>query len=190
MKRIFIAVDVEDELKRYLEDLIKEIDDLEIPNIRLVKPENIHITLKFLGEVKDDRVDDIIEALTGIDTRFNRGKSKIIDIGAFPNMKKPHVLWLGIDDGKEQFSKMAEFINNSLGIYGFTKNNRPFSPHLTLGRFKKPVLNLTDYIKKIKVPDIEFGVNRISVYESKLYQSGPVYTVLKHFNLIRRKNGE
>ncbi|NIA23529.1 MAG: RNA 2',3'-cyclic phosphodiesterase [Proteobacteria bacterium] len=190
MKRIFIAVDVEDELKHYLEKLIDEIGGLNIPSIRLVKPENIHITLKFLGEVEDDRVDDIIEALTGIDKRFNRKVSKILGIGAFPNMRRPHVLWLGIDDGKEQFSKMADFINNSLSIYGFTKNSRPFSPHLTLGRFKKPISNLNSYVGKLNVPDVEFGINRITIYESKLFQTGPVYTAIKHFTLTRRKNGK
>lgn len=190
MKRIFIAVDVEEELKRYLENLIGEIDSLNIPNIRLVKPKNIHITLKFLGEVEDDRVKEIIEALTGIDKRFQMNVSKILNVGAFPNIKKPHVLWLGIDDGKEQFSKMADFIDNSLSIYGFAKNNRPFSPHLTLGRFKKPISNLRSYVEKLNIPDIEFGINRITIYESKLFQTGPVYTEIKHFTLKRRNNGK
>ena len=190
MKRVFIAVDVEKEIKEYLKQLIEEIKAFDIPNIRLVKAKNIHITLKFLGEVEDDRVQDIIEALTGIDNRFERDFSRITDIGVFPNMKKPHVLWLGIDDGKEQFSKIAEFVNNSLSVYGFTKSKRPFSPHLTLGRFKNPVTNLHSYMKELKIPDLKFGINRITVYESQLFQTGPVYTGIKHFNLARRKDGK
>jgi len=187
MKRVFIAIDIDDEFRYKIGKVINMLNGLNLPDIRLVKTDNIHITLKFLNTIDEERINDVLEALTGIGNRFSITKSRVTKFGVFPNMKKPHVLWLGIDNSKEQFSKIAQFIDNSLGVYGFEKDNRPFSPHITLGRFKKPIHDLPTYFNKLDKPEIDINISTVSVYESKLYQSGPIYRVIKTFHLTKKE---
>ena len=168
--RCFIAIDVNDEIKKRIEMIQKEF---EIDGIKLVAPQNMHITLKFLGEIED--VSDIVKKLDSL--KWTKFKIKFNRIGCFPNMKNIRIIWAGIDS--EGLTILANKIQEILG-------RDKFAGHLTIGRVRKKIDNLPDKIEKLRSK--EFGyqlVDKFYLKKSTLTYSGPIYENIGIFNATK-----
>jgi 2'-5' RNA ligase len=175
--RTFIAVRCPDEIKKQLAAIQKEIGGLG--DLRMVEPGNIHLTLRFLGEVEDAKVPDIVEALGGI--RKTPFQVSIKGIGAFPGPKSPRVVWAGVEKGVKELEELHKGIDSILEKFRFERDER-FACHYTIARVKyvKDKNALSEAIEKYK--DIEFGsftAEGMDLMESKLTPNGPIYTPVK-----------
>ncbi len=183
--RTFIAVELKEEIK-------KKIEEVQAPlkksgaDVSWVKPGNIHATLKFLGEVPEDKIAMVFEgtakALQGI-TGFALA---LKDLGCFPNLRRPRVIWIGVEKGKEELSEIARKIEEEMANIGFPKEKREFSPHLTIGRVKSPknIEKLTEHIKTVNFQTEEIEVKEVVVMKSQLNPAGAIYTPLKKILLL------
>lgn len=182
MFRGFIAIDIECLPKLVeFENKIKETG----ANIKLVEPKNIHITLKFLGDTNEEKIELIEEIIKKETTKVDPFKIQLHGTGVFPNQNYMKVLWIGIKNA-ERIGEIAEQIDRELSEIGFQKEKRKFSAHLTIGRVRsaKNKDKLLHIIKKYE--EVEFGeiiVNSIKLKKSDLTPKGPIYTTLKEIKL-------
>ena len=167
--------------------LLGEISDIQerlkiIDGIKWVAPERMHITLQFLGEITQNQVIEIENALRRPAGQLSPFSISFRGIGAFPNVKKPRVIWLGIEEGKSKLRDIHKMIQDNLSF--FEKDTR-FSPHVTLGRSKKDARLVSDetvFSADISCRNKQY-VDRFYLMKSTLYPSGPVYKPLKEIFL-------
>ena len=177
MVRCFIAVDVDDQA--ITEKIVKLQGELKsYADFKSVEPENIHLTLKFLGEISDSQVEKVEEVLK--DLEFSSFSLRFRGVGAFPNPRRPRVIWIGVSEGATEFSELAKRIDTSLRKLGFPPETRGFKPHLTIARVKRGGgAALSNFIQKYSLED--FGtlkVDSVKLKKSILTPRGPVYTTL------------
>jgi RNA 2',3'-cyclic 3'-phosphodiesterase len=180
--RLFVAVEIEPEIRKRIEAFMQQWKT-KISSARWVRPEGLHITLKFLGNVADERRSGIERALAQI--HAPRFPVSLKGIGVFPNPKSPRVLWVGISAG-EEFAGLASKVDEQMAIAGFDREKRAFSPHVTLARFKERTKK-TEIESAVSVPESNFGTmtaKEFHLYESKLSPQGSVYKQLSTFGLI------
>ncbi len=177
MIRAFIAVELPD---KFIPE-IKRIGSLiKMPGVKLVDPGLVHITLKFLGDIHENKVEPIVSALSDIKCKpFEAG---IKGIGVFPKPSYPRVIWLG---GHGDFDTLHREVERVLSHFMFKKEDE-FTPHATIARVKQPVnsIELTKKIKNVGDPDIgTFSASSISLKKSTLTPRGPIYETLKEIKL-------
>lgn len=182
--RCFIAIDLPEELKRQIEDVITQLSPLS-KGIKWVPSGNIHLTLKFLGEIKEDMLPDIRQRLDIICRICPPFALSLRGSGAFPDQKNPNVLWIGVDRS-EELKNLYNDIDNSMSEIGFEKESRKHSPHLTIGRVK----NKKDVLQAIKglsgFSGNLFGkieVAEIHLMKSVLMPTGAEYSKICSFRL-------
>lgn len=190
MKRVFIAVRVDPggELLKLCSSLKAS---LGMENIKWVDPGNIHLTLAFLGDTEEKRIKTLSNILGDICYNFKEFDFVLAGIGIFKNYRDPRVLWLGIRSS-DRLSAINNLITQGLKINSFKTDERPFSPHLTLGRIKsiRDSENLEKVLERYKDHQIQLvHVNEVILYESILKQTGPLYKPLGKFNLALLKSG-
>lgn len=172
MMRVFVAVEISDE--DVISSIVKFQSKIKI-NAKPVLPQNLHFTLQFLGEISEDSVEKIRQALKSI--KFSPFKINFKGLGAFPNMKSPRVIWIGIDDfGASILKDLAKKIENLLFPLGFTID-KPFKPHLTVFRIKNKIDNINKELEKFESRDFGFQqISSIKLKQSVLTPQGPVYS--------------
>ena len=183
--RTFIAVEAVDGVHALAQAAIERLRPLSA-NVKWVEPENLHWTLQFLGDLKDEEVAEVCRRTQKVVARLEPFSLTAANVGAFPKTDKPRVLWLGAGEGSDQFYQLAAAIEESLASLGFRGENRQFVPHLTLGRVG-PGGDLGPLIAGLK----EFGdfaggqmfVDEVVVYASEPQRSGPKYVPLAHLKL-------
>ena len=172
--RVFVAVEVIDD---HILQKIKSMQESFPFKAKPVRLDQIHFTLQFLGEISENKTEDVKKALGTVS--FSKFDLTIIGSGAFPNTRNPKVVWLGVDkDGKERMSRLANDVNEILGAIDL-KNEKPFKPHLTVFRIKNRIGDITEELLKFK--DTKFGtqvVSQIVLKKSDLSPNGPEYTNL------------
>jgi RNA 2',3'-cyclic 3'-phosphodiesterase len=174
--RLFIAIDIPQGIKSSISEIIRKIG--RVDGVRWVSESSMHLTLKFLGEVKDDLVPGLGRKLKAVSERHKPFSAAIRGSGAFPSLKRPNVLWIGFEKS-EPLKALASDIESELAELGFARENRPFSPHLTIGRVKdlrgiEPVAQELSTYK-----DTFFGtidVDEILLMKSVLRPSGAEYS--------------
>ena len=175
--RGFIAIDIESFPKLIqFENEIKNSGSI----LKLVEPENIHITLKFLGDTDKENIEKIEEIIKDAVKLTDPFEIKLNGCGVFPNQNYIKVMWIGIKNG-DPIGKIADIIDEKLSGLGFEREKRKFSAHLTVARVKsaKNKDKLLQIIEKYR--DTEFGsfkVDSIKLKESELTPKGPIYTTL------------
>ncbi len=184
MKRIFIAVRIEPEV-----ELVRMISSfkkvLRNDAIKWTENSNIHITLVFLGDTEEKRVTEIDELLKKICTGFGDFKLLLSGAGVFRSISDPRVLWTGIAKSPEM-TDLNRRILSGLRETGTMLEERPFSPHLTLGRIKRlnNISDLTNLIDKYQGKEIQrVKVSEIILYESILHPEGAVYKPFGRYSL-------
>ncbi len=184
--RLFVAIDINDDVRKAVANLQRRLKD-KMKNgngLKWAEPENMHLTLKFLGETEENRIDEIN---TAIEIACDDKKAFEFSLSALGTFGRPaKVLWLGSEKPDERIVKLAADLEQALEQLGFEKENRPFSAHLTLGRVKDKGVdkNLRRTLKdciKADVPQI--SVDTICLYKSQLTQDGPIYTLLRKIEL-------
>ena len=182
MKRLFIAVDLSG--NQEVNKIYSEIKRRLINNkIRWVKPQNMHLTLKFLGSTPSDKVDSIIEITKQTVGKFKKTELLISQIGLFGSSYKPRVIWLGFEENKV-LSELGEALKNDFIPLGFPYDRQNFVPHLTFGRINK--IESKQYFQSVLNDYKELNLNPIKIksiflYESILRKEGPEYRVLNEF---------
>ena len=175
--RAFIAIELPPEIKQGIAKVQGQLRK-NGANAGWTRPEGIHLTLKFLGEVDESRVSEIMMALTAAAKGIGKLNLEVTGAGGFPNMKNPRVLWLGVTGDIEKLSALQASVENAMTELGFEREGRTFSPHLTLGRikFSKPGGNWQQKIESIR--DVKLGgfeAERVSLMKSELKREGAVY---------------
>lgn len=149
--------------------------------MRWVSPEKIHLTLKFFGSIEESRIDSIFKSIDEPIRSTLPFSLKVRGVGAFPQLKNPRVVWMGLVEEREALTSLQKQIETQLEKIGFQPEDRPFHPHLTLGRMKssRGKEELAGGMEKHK--EEEFGdlrVERVVLFKSDLRPSGPIYTPL------------
>ena len=175
--RIFIAIKVPDSIKEEISKLQKNLD---IQNIRWVASQNIHLTLKFLGEIPEKQIEAIIEAIKSSTQKSKPFNISFKEVGGFPNLKRPRILWVGIKEGKDKLIELIQNLSKEFSSIGFEAESHKSVPHLTIGRIKK-VKSLELRVKDFESP--LFLAERIYLIKSELTSQGPIYTNIKEFRL-------
>ncbi|MFC1685777.1 RNA 2',3'-cyclic phosphodiesterase [Nanoarchaeota archaeon] len=170
--RCFISIDLPKELQLELARVQKEIEDIDV-KMNLVDTDKIHLTMKFLGELNDLQVENVVKVLKEL--RFNKFKAKLERIGVFPNASFIRVVWLGVKP-REEFVKIHDKIDHELHQIRF-KKDQIFENHATLSRVKwlKDKTKYFEKLHKIEVKPLEFTVDKIHLKKSTLTESGPIY---------------
>ncbi|ACB40485.1 RNA 2',3'-cyclic phosphodiesterase [Pyrobaculum neutrophilum] len=177
--RAFIAVDIDSpEVVRRVEQIQREVLGLGV-DVKLVERENLHITLRFLGEVPQGRINDIARALAAL--KHQRFEIRLVGLGVFPHMASPRVLWVGVAQGAEELTRLANAVRAAVDKYAEHREERDFTPHLTIGRVKsgRNVDKLRELVERHK--NTEFGaavVDKVKLKRSVLTPRGPIYSDL------------
>jgi len=179
MIRSFIAVDIKEEIKRRILSKIQDILKSRDPSLKLVQPENIHITLHFLGEINSVMINQISKEIDHIS--FNPFLVGIRGIGVFPSLRRIRVVWAGIKKGALELETLFYQIEKRIVKLGFSSNQKKYSPHLTIARMKARRTNdrLIQSIKEFE--DYDFGFTKVDSLELKrsvLTPRGPIYSTL------------
>ena len=176
--RVFISVEIPDEIKGALQE-IQQVFRESGDRVTWVRPQGMHITLKFLGDIEEG-------SIPGIGARMQKAVDGIepfvihlVGTGVFPGTKKPRVLWAGIREGAEDLKKIQEDLDPLLSEIGFPMEARPFSPHITMGRIKeiRDPKRFKAWIERHR--EAEIGSMRaasIHLFQSQLRPDGAFYT--------------
>jgi 2'-5' RNA ligase len=183
--RTFVAIELDKEIKGTLSAFIKKLDAGD-RNIRWVRSKGMHLTLKFLGEVSEDKIIGVKTVLGNIVPDYPHFHLHFMGTGTFPPQARiPRIVWIGIEKN-ETLQIIQARLENELHKISFPKENRKFHPHLTLGRVRGPQ-NLDKVMERLdQQKDTEFGtmtVDRILLFKSTLKPTGAEYAVISEFYL-------
>ena len=182
--RLFVAIEIPDEVRRNLTQLVREFRTAS-PETKWVRPENLHVTLKFLGASDMEKSEQVKSALSSIHSTQSV-KLEFRGIGFFPNSKRPRVLWIGIASSSN-LSTLAAEMDSSLHKLGFPLEDRKFTPHLTLARFDHALLSPALRAAIAENASRQFGTfstGQFHLIESKLKSTGAEYTTLQSFSFL------
>lgn len=189
-KRIFIGFDISDDVRAavagYLNGLRR--DFLHCP-ASWTRPEKLHFTLRFLGDVEAANVGRLCGVVEDMAARCPTFNLQISGNGVFPSPYKPRVLWLGARGGVGTVAWIKSLLDDELNSVGFESERKRFTPHLTLARLKDPIACrwLASRHLEATIETSEFTVREIIVYESKLLPSGSVYSAITRAKLLDDK---
>jgi 2'-5' RNA ligase len=193
--RIFIGIDLDPEVRKRIERFLEGVEGLA-PDARWMRPESLHVTLKFIGEQPPEQVEAITDRLRRVDG--NALEIRVGGYGFFPTAKAPRVFWIGVHAGP-QLAELAESIDIAIAELGIPREDRPFSPHLTLARAgagrrlgsakgrKADGPNAIFAVLEKRLAamgEIDFGTmtaNEFILYQSQLSPAGSKYTKLQRF---------
>lgn len=181
--RAFLAVDIDKSLIDRIVEIQEIFKQINAP-VKFVEPENLHFTLKFFGDVNEEKIEEINNIIDKQVGNFSPFEILINGIGVFPSLRYIRVLWLGAENF-DPFSKLQMDMDQEFVKIGFEKE-RNYVPHLTIGRLKGSG-NKEALVKKIEeLEDISVGktiIDKLILKKSELTPDGPIYTDLKIFNL-------
>ena len=187
--RSFIAIELPPEVKSNISEVQAKIKSSRHNFIKWVSPQSIHLTLKFLGNINSQIVSNISGAIKDASSEVSSFSIEIGGLGVFPNNNRPRVLWLGIGGEVEKLIDLQRRIDDALMVFGFQKEKRPFSPHITLARVRDNATNSerSDFGGLIARTHSEVKstveIKSISLMRSQLWPTGAVYTRLAEVKL-------
>lgn len=179
--RVFIALSISSSIKEKIAEIQRRLKRGE-DKIKWVDPGIIHLTLKFLGEIREEKVKKVFQAAERAARESSPFLMKIEGMGIFPNFSRPRVVWVGVKEERGKLKSLVTFFEKELKKEGFPEEKREWRPHLTIGRvrFLKKKEKLIDFIQVEK--EGRFGeeeVKDIEIMQSQLTPGGAVYKVLK-----------
>ena len=177
--RTFTAVPVPLAVTRPLADFAEEVGP-EAGRIKWVDPASMHLTLLFLGDVDEGRGPEIEEALTRAAATSAPFTARLDEVGAFPDLERPRVVWVGVSEGSRNLQELKEAVDRELEPLGFEPDRRSFHPHLTLGRVKDAGRRgaVAEAAAGWEVPGGSWTVDRVVLFQSTLTREGAVYEEL------------
>lgn len=183
--RAFIACDIPDSFLERISDIQERLKGLDA-DVSWTRVRGIHITLKFLGDIEEGYIDKVAAVIEEASKGQIPFEIAIKGSGAFPNLKNPRVVWIGVEDDEKVLSSLQQALDDGLKALAFEPEEREFRPHLTLGRVKgqRGKERLSAAVSELR--DIEIGsftVDRLILYRSDLKPTGAVYTKLREVEL-------
>mgnify|MGYP001033121551 CR=1 FL=1 len=185
MIRSFLAIELPKTIQKKIEEIQEDLKSSRA-DVKWMNPENIHLTLKFFGNIEESKIDPIVKSIEGTTRKVSRFSLKVRGMGAFPHLKNPRVIWIGLVDGKEVLADFQKQLEKTLEEIGFQPEERSFHPHLTMGRARSPKgrNELIGRIEKYREEELgDFQVERVVLFKSDLRPSGPIYTLLREVKL-------
>ncbi len=181
--RLFVGVPLPDNLRTAVFEYVRRWRS-RISGIKYVEPENLHITLKFIGEVDDSRVPAIKDLLSSVQTHPFTINAR--GVGAFPSSSSPRVVWVGIREGFEDLVALSRDIDDLLVSEGIPRERKASHPHITIGRVKRYDPEITRFLARDI--DLEFGsftFERFALFRSTLTPDGPIYDILAEYEVSK-----
>ena len=185
--RIFCAVELPSEIRDRLHDHAARIrETVSEASASWSRPENVHLTLKFFGDVPTQKFPRISEAAERVVKGFESFRIAIGGTGVFPKPSRAQVLWIGVDDSSGRLSALQERLEEEFASEGFAREDRAYRPHLTIARIRKPdgARRLADTHLQMGFKQIEIAVKELVVFRSELSSKGSRYTAISRHELI------
>ncbi len=182
--RAFIAIDLPAGIRSSLAEAQEILKSFGF-RVKWVRPQNIHLTLKFLGNIDSDHIEKIIAAMTLTVTDFNSVSLSTGEIGVFPDIRRPRVIWAGLNGQLEKLDNLQQTLDGHLAGLGFPRETRTFKGHLTLGRVKGKIASarMKTAIDRLKgVESKLFEISEIILFKSELRPTGAVYSKVQRVN--------
>ena len=186
--RCFIAIDIDEQIKKglgNLQDELRDKTDVRKGDVKWVRPEAMHLTLKFLGEIKDEQVVDVCNIVKDVASRHKSFELDVKSVGHFGG-RSARVLWVGTGQDCDNLLQLQKDLEQQLASAGWPEETRKFSGHLTLCRVRnsKAGVKLVQTIREYE--NFRLGTmpaDSVMVYQSQLMPKGPIYTVLGNYTL-------
>jgi 2'-5' RNA ligase len=177
--RSFLAFELPEEIKAIVTRVSGEIRKSSL-EVRWVRPEFIHLTVVFMGDIESEQIAPIGESVSAVCSQHSPFTISLKPMGCFPNTRNPRVIWLGIEGDLERMSRFRDDLQHALSPFGIKEEERAFRPHLTLGRFKKPSKRQTELDQLLaKYKELSSPARTLSelvLFRSDLKPGGAVYT--------------
>lgn len=185
--RAFVAADLPPEVRDELARIVAALAGARIRGLRTVRPEGLHLTLKFLGNVQRSEVPAVASAISSVVEQFRPITVEIGGFGAYPGERSPRVLWTGVNGPDALFNLQAD-IEKSLTSLGFSTDSRPWSPHLTLARIrdgtgKRDRRLAWDSLAGLEPISQWTTISSVSLVASRLTPKGAVYSTIETFEM-------
>ena len=187
--RTFVAIELDDDTKAHIAAAIETLSQTRIDNLRLVRPEGVHLTLKFLGDIEVSQVPQVAGAMRQAASRHTPFSLTLGAPGVFPNTNRARVLWIGVDGDLKALKSLQAEVEEVLTSVGFAAERQPFNPHLTIGRMhyrasRSDRQSATGTLAETPLPkDQLIAVNAISLMKSALLPDGAIYERIAYANL-------
>ena len=174
--RLFIAMPLPQKAEEELEKIIFLLKQ-KGGHVKWVAPKNVHLTVRFLGDTEEHLVDDLSALINTMAGKFDPVASAIVQLGAFPNLRSPRIIWAGLRGNTEVLAKLAGQVELAVRELRFKKEPKQFKAHLTLGRVRdSSSLNaLTDYLQDFVPEEIPVTFDCLTLFKSTLTPQGPIY---------------
>ncbi|MBN1613229.1 MAG: RNA 2',3'-cyclic phosphodiesterase [Deltaproteobacteria bacterium] len=182
--RSFLALDPPGEIRREIGRIQDRLRKLIHGDIRWVKPESIHLTLKFFGDIREGDIANISAVAGKAAASAGPFDFALGGAGVFPDMKRPRIVWLGMTGETARLAAFQKELERALQEIGFPREERPFRPHLTLARVKSPqgLTGLAEAFKKVETDTAQkFTVSAFNLFKSDLTPQGAIYTRLAEY---------
>lgn len=186
--RIFVGITPPAPVSRQLRKLLKELKRKHWP-VKWIEVKNLHFTLVFLGELEKERLVEVARIVGQGCNQVNQFTLKVKGLGCFPDYFQPRVIWLGLRGDLKALVKLQKTLRSKLTKSDFSLDERPFQPHVTLGRIKqarfKERKEIGRQLRGLKIKEIAaaWPVKKVEIYQSRTLSEGPVYQLMKEFKL-------
>ena len=187
--RCFIAIDIDETIRKglgNLQDELRKKVDIRKGDVKWVRPDLTHLTLKFLGEIKDEQIVDVCNITKDVASRHERFELDVESVGYFGG-RSAKVLWIGTGQGSDRLLRLQEDLEQQLDIAGWPKEARKFSAHLTLCRIRSSQAGAKLAQVSGQYRDYQLGAmpaDSVTVHQSELTPQGPIYTTLGNYELL------
>ena len=179
--RTFVAVEIGEAIRRAAAGLVEEMRAASA-EVTWVAPHNMHLTVKFLGDVAAEGIPQVSATVAEAIADVRAFDLEVRGVGAFPNVSRPRTIWIGTGAGESQLAMVAERLEASLAKLGFAREGRPFRGHLTVGRVRRPSPALAALSQILRErAGLEFGqttIRELVVFSSQLERGGPIYEAI------------
>jgi 2'-5' RNA ligase len=181
--RLFIAIEIPEDIRNEVVAVEEKLGSFY--RAKWVEKDNIHLTLKFLGDVEEKGLKDIKNIVSEISKKNSGFDLNLENIGGFPNLKRPRVLWIGVGQGKENTVSLIEQLEKEFARLGIQPEKRKKTPHITIGRVKGLIERggekEREDVNKLTYKSRVFRVDTVSIIKSVLTPRGAIYTVLERY---------
>lgn len=186
--RLFVACEVPDDVKESIGEVIENLRSRSGSAVRWIRPEGVHVTLKFLGEVPTKKLPAVKLAIQEAVVGHSPFELEFSNIGTFGGREGLRIMWVGIAGDVLRLEALVRAVNAALAVVGFEPERRPFRPHLTLGRVRDEIstrnrAEIEVAVGKVSVPPVSWRTAQVSLMRSRLTAQGATYEVLATFPL-------
>lgn len=190
LTRTFVALLLPEDWMAYLAGVSRDLA-AGTSGCSWVRPENFHLTIRFLGDLGDPGVRRVCATVAEAAPPLAAPRARLGELGAFPNLERPRALWIGFAEGGRELEAVGKSVNDALRKAGFGPADKPFRPHLTLARVREGARGL-DRVRGVELPPPPKAglLDRIVVMKSDLHPSGARYTALREVRLPSPRRGE